>query len=409
MANYALSRLEHLYLQMETTYGQIPNTAGTATVANANACRFIKWMSDTQAALIERPDKTGTRSAMVGVLGRKYARWSGDMSIAPNGVAGTVPDMDPLMQAAFGQAGVATSGTSTITAASNTTPIVVTAANTFANGDVIFISGATGNTAANGVWVLAGVSGTGYTLVGSAGNGAWVSGGTGSRVGYRYSLSDNIMSFSGYSFRQPSTIDQRVALGAVVTETSFQLGADVAQASFNGESLWSLSANQFSVADLIQKGGLTAFPTEPAAPVTNGGIIAGFTGKIAVNSNAIATIRTATVRIQTGNVLVKDTFGSYYPTSAEGDIRRCSIQFSLYEDDGTAFQNLLQIAHDKTPVQIPLFLGTASGSIFGVILNNVQLAPPTREEQRRFIANFPESTAHGSSLTVRDECSVVFI
>ena len=195
----------------------------------------------------------------------------------------------------------------------------------------------------------------------------------------------------------------------MVSETSFQLGADVAQASFNGESLWCLSANQFSVADLIQKGGLTIFPTEPAAPVTNGSIIAGFTGKIAMNSNAIATIRTATVRIQTGNVLVKDTFGSYYPTSAEGDIRRCSIQFSLYEDDSTAFQNLLQIAHDKTPVQIPLFLGTASGSIFGIVLNNVQLAPPTSEEQRRFIANFPESTAHGSSLTVRDECYAVFI
>jgi len=407
--SYALSRLEHLYLQVETTYGQIPNTTGTATVANANACRFIKFVGDTRAALIDRPDKTGTRSLMVGVLGRKQGAWSTDMSIAPNGVAGTAPDMDPLMQMLFGQAGSATSGSATITAATNATPIVVTAANTFANGDVVFISGATGNTAVNGVWCLTAVSGTGFTLVGSAGNGAWVSGGTASRVAYKYTLSDSIVSASLWSFRQPSTIDQRVALGSVVSEATFQLGQDVAQCSFNGEALWTLSSNQFSVADVIQQGGLTAFPTEPSAPVTNGGMIAGFTGKIAVNGNGVATIRTATVRCQTTNVLVKDTFGSYYPTSAEADARRISVQFSIYEDDSATFQNLLTIAHSKTPVQIPLFLGTVSGSIFGLVLNNVQIAAPTREEARRYSGNFPESVAHGSSLTTRDELTAWFI
>jgi hypothetical protein len=407
--SFALSRLEHLYPQVETTYGQAPNTGGTATVANANACRFIKFSADTQAALIERPDKTGTRSLMAGVLGRKAASWAAEMSIAPNGVAGTAPDMDAFMQLTFGQAGSALSGTATVTAATNASPIVVTATNTFANGDVVMISGATGNTAMNGVWVLSGVSGTGFTLVGSTGNGVWVSGGTASRVGYKYSLSDSILSGSLYSFRQPSTIEQRVALGSVVAEATFNLGADVAQCSFNGEALWALSSNQFSVADLTQKGGLATFPTEPPAPVTNGGIIAGFTGKIAVNGNNLATVRTAAVRIQTGNVLVKDTFGSYYPTTPEGDNRRVSIQFSLYEDDSTAYSNLIQVAHDKTVVQIPLFLGTVAGSIFGLVLNNVQIAAPSKEEQRRFIVNFPESTAHGSSLTVRDECYAVFI
>lgn len=409
MPNFALSRLERLYMQVETTYGQIPNTTGTASVGNANACRFTKFVADTMASMIERPDKTGTRSQLAGILGRKAAKWSGDMSIAPNGVAGTAPDMDPLLQMTMGAAGSATSGTSTITAASNATPIVVTATNTFANGDVIFISGVTGNTAANGVWVLSAVSGSSYTLVGSVGNGAWVSGGTGSRVGYRYALSDSIISGSLYSFRQPSTVDQRCAFGSVVTEASFALGSDIATASFSGDSLWALSSNQYAVADLIQKGGLTAYPSEPGSPVTNGGIIAGFTGKIAVNGNSIATLRSATVRVQTGNALVKDTFGSYYPTSAEGDSRRVSVQFSLYEDDSTGFQNLIQIAHDKTPVTIPLFMGTVSGSIFGAILSNVQLSAPTREEQRRFIGNFPECVAHGSSLTARDELAIVLI
>jgi hypothetical protein len=400
---FALSRLEHLYAQIETTYGQIPNSGGTASVANSNACRFIRASIDTDVAMIQRPDKTGTRTIPKGSRGRSFAKWMSEMSIAPNGVAGVAPDMDPFMQLVAGQAGSATSGTATVTGATNATPIVMTATNTFANGDVVFISGVTGNTAANGVWVLSAVSGSGFTLVGSVGNGAYGAGGTASRVGYKYTLSDAILSMSLLSFRQPSTIDQRVALGAICSEASFQLGADVAHASFSGDALWGLSSNQYAVADAIQRGGISAYPTEPSSPVTNGEIVIGFTGKIAIAAANIATIRTATIRHQTGNALVRDTFGSFYPTSAEGDERNVGIQFSIYEDDSAAFQNLVQVAHDKTPVQIPLFMGSSSGSIFGCVLNGVQIMPPTREEQRRFIANFPESRATGSSISAKDE------
>lgn len=408
--SFALSRLERLYAQIESTYGTIPNAGGTASLAGTDALRFIKASMGNQAAMIERPDKTGTRSRMAGILGRKYANWSAEMSIAPNGVAGTKPDMDVFMQLICGKAGAATAGTKTITAATNATPIVCTStAHGWANGDVIFISGATGLTAMNGVWVIGSVATDTFTLVGSAGNGVFGGTVTASRVGYRYDLDDAIVSASLWSFRQPSTIDQRVVSGAVAQEATFQLGADVAQASFNGEGLWMLGKNQFGVADVTQKSGLTAFPNEPATPVTNGGIIAGFTGKIAVNGYTLSTIRTATVRVQTGNAIVKDTFGNYYGSSGEGDVRNVSIQFSIYEDDSTGYANLIQCAHDKTVVQIPMFLGTVNGSIFGCVMNGVQLVPPTTEEQRRFIANFPEATAHGSSLTARDEAYFVFI
>lgn len=403
MSNYALSRLEHLYLQVETTFGQVPNSGGTASVAGANACRHVKATMDNRAALIERPDKTGVRSAPVGVLGRKSGAWSVDMSIAPNGVAGTAPDCDPLYQSVFGQAGTAVSGTASITAASNATPIVVTATNTFANGDLVTITGVGGNTGANGVWVIGSVSGSGFTLLGSVGNGVYTSGGTASRVSYKYSLSDSIPSLSMWSFRTPSSLDQRVAFGSVCQEMTLQMGQDVASQSFSGESLWVLSSNQFSVADPTQKGGLSAFPSEPGSPVTNGGIIAGFTGRAVVNGNTIATIRTATTRITTGNQLIKDTFGSYYPTGVQGDLRQVGVTLSLYEDDSTGFQNMIQVAQDKTPIQVILQVGTVAGSILVVCLNNVQMQPPTREEQLRYIANFPEAMAHETSLTSKDE------
>lgn len=407
--SFALSRLERLYLQVETTYGQIPNTTGTATVGNSNACRLIKFSLENQAALIKRPDKTGTRSQQVGVLGRKFGTWSAEMSIAPNGVAGMAPDMDPLMQGIMGQAGTATSGTGTITGATNATPIVVTAANSFANGDVVYISGVTGNLGANGFFMLTAVSGSGFTLVGSVGTGVYVSGGTASRVAYKYTLSDSIPSLSLWSFRQPSTIDQRVGFGSVVQEMVMQLGQDVATIQFNGESLWSLQSNQFSVADLTQQGGLSAFPTEPSSPVTNGGMIAGFTGLLAVNGNKIATLRTASVRTRSANVTIKDTFGSYYPNSVEGDEREITIDMSIYEDDSATYQNLIALSQNKTPVTIPMVVGTQSGSVMVLVMNNVQLAAPTHEEQRRYIANWSGSTAHGSSLTARDELVCWFL
>jgi len=97
--------------------------------------------------------------------------------------------------------GVTLSGTgswngaaSTITAASNATPIVITTslAHSLVTGQTVTINGVTGNTAANGNWVIT-VTGTntfslttttnifgfnGLTSVPSTGNGAYVSGGT---------------------------------------------------------------------------------------------------------------------------------------------------------------------------------------------------------------------------------------
>lgn len=68
-----------------------------------------------------------------------------------------------------------------ITAATNAIPIVVTCTNSYAEGDFVFIQGVVGNTAANGLWRVTSVSGTGFTLENSAGNGAYTSGGVASK------------------------------------------------------------------------------------------------------------------------------------------------------------------------------------------------------------------------------------
>jgi hypothetical protein len=67
----------------------------------------------------------------------------------------------------------------TITAASNATPIVVTsAAHGLSTGTRVTIAGVTGNTAANGTWTITVLDANTFSLNGSTGNGAYVSGGT---------------------------------------------------------------------------------------------------------------------------------------------------------------------------------------------------------------------------------------
>ena len=70
--------------------------------------------------------------------------------------------------------------TFTINAATNAGPIEVTttANHGLTTGDTVTITGVTGNTAANGTFVITVTSVTAFTLDGSTGNGAYVSGGT---------------------------------------------------------------------------------------------------------------------------------------------------------------------------------------------------------------------------------------
>ena len=86
--------------------------------------------------------------------------------------------------------GATTTYTRSVTAATNATPIVVTTsvAHAVRGGDTVTISGVVGNTATNGTWEARNVTATTFEIVDSVtgvaitGNGAYVSGGTMSRI-----------------------------------------------------------------------------------------------------------------------------------------------------------------------------------------------------------------------------------
>ena len=84
----------------------------------------------------------------------------------------------------LGISNVASTTQSTITAATNASPIVITvgAGHGLVNGESVEVGEVGGNTAANGIWTVANVTATTFELVGSTGNANYTSGGAVHRV-----------------------------------------------------------------------------------------------------------------------------------------------------------------------------------------------------------------------------------
>lgn len=420
--NYSTSRLERAFMQTQPVFGTIPNSGGSASVSGSDAVRFIRLTMENDVALLERPDKTGTRSIQGSIGGRRFGRWTFEASLVGSGTPGTPPDVDPLYQAITGQTATIGSGTVNITSSTDATPIVVTTSGTHGLSDYscIFISGHTTNTNANGAWAVLAPTTSTLVLLGSRGTGGGVgASGTVDKASVNYNLSDAINMLTLWSYRTEfSTLDQRAGNSCVVQEATFNLGQDVATWTISGECRWVLRSNAFGTSDDLQKGGLTSFPAEPSSPVTSGDIIPGFTGRFAIGSSAnmatdvldYPTVRTATIRVQTQNQIAKDTFGSYYGSLTEGAERNITITWNIYDDDSDEVNAIKLASEEKTPQNIIVNVGTEAGSAFFFILKNVYLGSHVLGDgQLRFDAAFSDSRASASSLALRDELQISIV
>jgi hypothetical protein len=223
-----------------------------------------------------------------------------------------------------------------------------------------------------------------------------------------YTLDDTIVTGNIWSFRRPSTADQRVIIGAVLQNFQFTLGQDVAEWSCDGIGLGMLTSKGYATADTDLKGELGSFPTEPGSQTyLDAGLIAGFTGSIVVDGVTLAAIRTATIKGNTGNALVEDAFGHYYPVDPEGDERKFQFAFNAYDDDTSGMAQLKEAAEKKTPITASVTVGTVAGNIFTFALAGVQLDQSQLDDSgRSYVVNFGDGQVNGSSVTALDEMTL---
>jgi hypothetical protein len=112
MANQAPSVSQFCFVTTESVYGTVNNSSGTATVVNGDAVRLSGLQTDPTQPLVSRDVKTGYLTPLVQIPGRPVCSWSMNTELCGNGTAGTKPDIDDFLAAAFGKASVAVSSTS---------------------------------------------------------------------------------------------------------------------------------------------------------------------------------------------------------------------------------------------------------------------------------------------------------
>lgn len=116
MPNYNSPRYYRLYSQIQSGgYTTVNNSTGTWTNSGAQLLRIDQgsYTWGRNAPYSRFPVLTGTRSEVAGIRGRKNGTWSiRGLPIIPSGAAGTIPDMDTILQNIFGQAATIVASTS---------------------------------------------------------------------------------------------------------------------------------------------------------------------------------------------------------------------------------------------------------------------------------------------------------
>lgn len=90
----------------------IPNSTGSATVANGDAIRHIKCDLQAPRNIVAQRARTGSLGNLTGQGGRRMANFELEVPLQGSGTAGTAADMDPIWAAIVGQAGTVVSSTS---------------------------------------------------------------------------------------------------------------------------------------------------------------------------------------------------------------------------------------------------------------------------------------------------------
>ena len=166
-----------------TSWRTLPSSIGTYDVLLGNVTFPAVERGNQRSTL--RIEATASTAAVVRIYRINPIPTEVVYAVARQKVGGTPSSFDgfdTFDQTAGPLVGAFT--TNGVGAATNASPIVITSnSHGLSNGDTVFIEKVGGNTAANGIWTVAGVTTNTFQLSGSTGNGSYTSGGTISKAG----------------------------------------------------------------------------------------------------------------------------------------------------------------------------------------------------------------------------------
>ena len=352
MAVYSASALDAVYVQAQAanTPRTIPNAAGTWTSAGSILARHESLQLTSNRAVADRPDKTGTKSRLVGITARTSGSFTYTGPLVPNGAAGTAPDLDPILQSLFGQP-------ATIVAATSATY-------NFLDSGFIPISF------------------------------------------FRYNKSGGS---SPTNFYAGGCLVQRLTLHLggdylmMTVEGKCVVVGDSAQfASYTGnDAIAKLGLTTFP-----------AQPVGGAPNTVSGTPINGFGGTATFDGQSMAELRGATnITFNSGLDFVEDAFQDGYPFAIVSGRRSVTIgSLRFIDSDTSALNNLKTKAFTKSAINISIAVNNTAGSIVTINLNALQLQNYNLVENGPAfdIVYNGESPAHATAVANTNDATLVF-
>jgi len=231
-----------------------------------------------------------------------------------------------------------------------------------------------------------------------------------------YALDDLSPSLSIWNYRDPSTMVQQVAFGAVVNSCSLSVSDSASALSFSGDCKYVLDSIEYlALADGdARKGGLTtagqaAFPVRPSSPTFAGTMALGLYGGATINGVSYSTVRSMSLQMNMARSLQKNLlFNGALPGSPQQGVREVSVSFELTDTDVAALATLKGLARAKTAVDMSFSIGATAGNILTVNLNDVILASPRYSDSQDSWGVQFSGRASASSATAKDEVTLVW-
>jgi hypothetical protein len=222
-----------------------------------------------------------------------------------------------------------------------------------------------------------------------------------------YELDDDVPGLTLWSFRTAgasvSNVVQRCAWGCVLTE--FEIGTSDGELVFRcgGMSAFVVPSANFSGYSAEQKGGLTAFPSEPASPSSTGEIIPGFIGSAVINGVGTFAIDGFSVRGNLNRTL-RRAFSKRVATIPGAGVREIDCTIRLFEENTSALNTLRDLQRSKAAFDVDLVFGETAGYTATFELKNVVIPSERLDESGdTWVVEFANSPASMTSVTSKDE------
>lgn len=209
-------------------------------------------------------------------------------------------------------------------------------------------------------------------------------------------------------YRQPSTVQQQIAWGVVMSDCEWGFNDGViAKMKMSGSGVYAPDSLTFSGLDTGGKGGLGSIPAEPGSPVTNGNPAVAFQGSLTADGNSVLTVKSGTFSFRR-TATPQYSFGSEYVTGWGLGMRDVSLKFDLWDDDSTTMSDLLAHGIEDTVFSATLVIGNVAGNIWTFVLTGLQLTPPGLDDGQsdRWVASFSNMAASVASIALTNELTL---